>query len=80
MISPPTLRKVERGDPAVSFGIYATVLFVLGFADRLPGLAATDTVGLALDAERLPQRIRRSRAGTVRGPDAESAISPSDDS
>jgi hypothetical protein len=63
LISETTLRKVERGDPAVSLGIYATVLFVLGLADRLSGLAAAhaDSVGLALDEERLPQRIRRRR-------------------
>lgn len=72
MISAPTLRKVERGDPAVSFGIYATVLYVLGLAERLSGLAAaaTDAVGLALEEERLPQRIRRSRASAARAPEA----------
>jgi transcriptional regulator with XRE-family HTH domain len=61
MISRPTLRKVERGDPAVSLGIYATVLFVLGLTDRLAALAdpGDDEVGLALEAERLPARIRR---------------------
>jgi len=66
-ISLPTLRKVERGDPAVSLGIYATVLFVLGFGDRLSQLAPapTDAVGLALEAERLPQRVRRSRSDTA---------------
>jgi len=64
MISPPTLRRVERGDPAVSLGIYATVLFVLGFANRLEALAAVerDAVGLALEEERLPKRVRQRRA------------------
>jgi hypothetical protein len=61
LISRPTLRKVERGDPAVSLGIYATVLFVLGLADRLADLAdpGEDVVGLALESDRLPERIRR---------------------
>ena len=59
-----TITRVERGDPGVALGIYATVLFVLGFADRLKGLAdpATDEVGLTLAEERLPKRARdRSR-------------------
>lgn len=59
-ISRNTLTRVERGDPAVALGIYATVLFVLGMAERLGDLAdpAIDTVGLSLEAERLPQRAR----------------------
>lgn len=67
MISETTLRKVERGDPAVSVGIYATVMFVLGLADRLSALAAAhnDRVGLALEEERLPQRIRRRRVDRI---------------
>lgn len=57
-----TLRKVERGDPTVSLGIYATVLFILGLTPRLAELAdaRTDELGLALEEERLPQRIRQS--------------------
>jgi transcriptional regulator with XRE-family HTH domain len=58
-----TITRVERGDPGVSLGIYATVLFVLGMADRLTDLAdpASDAVGLNLEAGRLPQRARPSR-------------------
>lgn len=61
-ISRTTLNKVEKGDPGVSLGIYATVLFVLGMSNRLAELAdiTNDTVGLELEAENLPQRIRRS--------------------
>ena len=60
----PTLRRVERGDPSVSLGIYATVLFVLGLLPNFASVAAVegDAVGLALDAEHLPQRIRRRRS------------------
>ena len=60
-ISRMTLSKIEKGDPGVAAGSYATVLFILGLADRLADLAdaKTDAVGLELDAERLPQRIRR---------------------
>jgi DNA-binding XRE family transcriptional regulator len=62
-ISRTTLGKVEKGDPGVSLGIYATVLFVLGFIERLGDLAdpGTDELGLALEEERLPRRIRRPR-------------------
>lgn len=62
-ISRMTLNKVEKGNPGVSIGAYATVLFVLGLTDRLRDLAdvTTDTVGLELEEENLPQRIRRSR-------------------
>jgi transcriptional regulator with XRE-family HTH domain len=59
-ISRNTLTRVERGDAGVSLGVYATVLFVLGLAERLGDLAdpLTDAVGLSLEAERLPQRAR----------------------
>lgn len=61
-ISRTTLGKVEKGDPGVQLGIYATVLFVLGLADRIGDLAdvRNDALGLELDEERLPKRIRSS--------------------
>jgi len=62
-ISRTTLVKIEKGDPGVAVGIYAMVLFVLGMADRLGDLAApkNDPVGLQLEEENLPQRIRVAR-------------------
>ena len=62
-ISRNTLTRVEKGDPGVSMGIYASVLFVLGMADRLGDLAdaANDPVGLSLEEERLPRRVRMAR-------------------
>src|SRR6266446_1464418 len=62
-ISRTTLNKVEKGDPGVSLGAYATVLFALGMADRLADVADPrhDAVGLDLEEEHLPQRIRLSR-------------------
>ena len=62
-ISKPTLIRVERGDPSVSIRSYATVLFVMGMADRLADLVdpKNDPVGLQLDEENLPQRIRGAR-------------------
>ena len=62
-ISRTTLFKLEKGDPGVSIGIFATVLFVLGMGDRLNELADIrhDEHGLALDEDRLPKRIRPKR-------------------
>ena len=62
-ISRSTLVRVEKGDPGVSMGIYASVLFVLGMADRLGEIvdAARDPLGLNLEEERLPRRIRAAR-------------------
>lgn len=71
-ISRMTLNKVEKGDLGVSLGIYATVLFVLGMTDRLADLADPrhDPVGLSLEAERLPKRIRiRPVLGAVKKSD-----------
>ena len=61
-VSRMTVSRVEKGEPGVSLGIYATVLFVLGMAAPLGDLAdpRNDIVGLELEEERLPQRIRRS--------------------
>ena len=60
-ISRNTVGRVEKGDPGVSMGIYATVLFVLGMAERIGELAAAsrDEVGLSLEEERLPRRVRK---------------------
>lgn len=62
-ISRTTLVKIEKGDPGVAIGIYATVLFVMGMVERLTDLAdpKTDAVGLQLEEEHLPQRIRGAR-------------------
>jgi hypothetical protein len=61
------LTRIEKGDPGTSLGAYATVLFVLGMTDRLADVADPrhDSVGLALEEERLPARVRIPRA---RGP------------
>ena len=55
-----TVARIERGDPRVAMGTWASVLFALGVAGRLGDLAspALDASGLALDVERLPKRVR----------------------
>jgi transcriptional regulator with XRE-family HTH domain len=39
-VSVPTLIRLERGDPGVGAGIYATALWLIGRVGALPGLAA----------------------------------------
>ena len=70
-----TLNKVEKGDPGVSLGIYATLLFVLGLVDRIGDLAdaGNDTVGRKLEEENLPQRIRGSKKTKTHSPDRKGA-------
>ena len=59
-ISRTTLVKLEKGDPGVSMGTYATMLFVMGMTERVADLAdaRNDTMGRQLEEEHLPQRIR----------------------
>lgn len=59
-ISRTTLVKMEKGDPGVSLGNYATVLFVLGLIHRLSELVdiSQDHLGQDLEDENLPKRIR----------------------
>jgi len=69
-VSRMTLHKAEKGDPGVSLGNYATILFVLGLHDGLGDLAdfKNDPVGQDLEEESLPQRIRRSgKSGGQKG-------------
>jgi hypothetical protein len=59
-INRKSLARVERGDAGVSMGVYASVLFALGMADRLGDLAdhAHDPLGRTLAEEQLPKRVR----------------------
>lgn len=62
-----TLNRVEKGDPSVALGSYATVLFILGLVDRMADVADArhDATGLRLDEERLPKRIRTPKSRTT---------------
>lgn len=59
-VSAPTLARMERGDPAVSMGIYATALWMMGRTGALAELAdpARDLGALEADI----RAARRSRA------------------
>jgi transcriptional regulator with XRE-family HTH domain len=63
-ISRATLHKLERGDPSVSMGAYATVLAILGLVGSLGDVAdrRSDVLGLDIDEDRLPGAIRSRRS------------------
>lgn len=67
-VSRNTVARVERGDPSVSIGIYASILYVLGLAEHLGQLAdpGGDPVGRALEDEQLPQRVRMPKRRAVK--------------
>ena len=69
LVTRTTLHKVENGDPTVSMGTYSTVLFVLGMTERLAELADArfDRLGLALEEEQLPKRIRSAARQAKKG-------------
>ncbi len=58
-----TYQRLEKGDPTVSVGAYAMALFVVGLGTPLADVAdaQTDEAGLALDAARVPKRVRSRR-------------------
>ncbi len=66
-ISVPTLIKMERGDPGVSAGIYATALWMMGRTGALAELAAPETDRNALEADvRNALSSRSARAPKVK--------------
>lgn len=60
-VSRDTLWRLERGDPTVALGTFVTAAYILQLLDRLAVVAAAadDQLGLELDIDRLPRRIRR---------------------
>jgi len=64
-ISVPTLIRMERGDPGVAAGAYATALWLIGRAAALPDVAAPDADRGALEKDvrhALERRAVRSGA------------------
>jgi len=61
-----TCARMERGDGSVAMSAYAMALFVLGFRPALGDIADArrDDLGLQLDDERLPKRVRVKQAPT----------------
>jgi hypothetical protein len=62
-VSEPTLMRMERGDPSVSIGVYATALWLIGRAPALSELAAPEH-----DRGALEEAIRVAKARAVRKP------------
>jgi transcriptional regulator with XRE-family HTH domain len=62
-----TYSRLERGDPTVAMGAYAMALFVLGFGGALGEVADVrrDGIGLQLDEEHLPKRVRVKKSPTA---------------
>lgn len=60
-VSVPTLIRMERGDPSVGMGVYATALWLMGRHTALPEVAdpAQDLNALEQDIEAVRQRGRR---------------------
>ena len=63
MVSLPTVRRMEKGDPSVSIAIYYTALWALGLLKDVRGIAKPDddTSAQLLDLERIPDRVRHAR-------------------
>src|SRR5262245_261134 len=64
-VSVPTLIRMERGDPGVGVGIYATALWLMGRVNALPALAAPAQDQGALESDvrdALKRRAVRSAA------------------
>lgn len=57
-ISRNTLRYIERGDPNVGFGVYASVLHCLGLERDLLQIAKDDEFGRKLQDAQLPTKAR----------------------
>lgn len=60
-VTEPTLARMEKGDPAVAFGSYATALWLMGRAQALAELAAPETDLGALESEVRAASLRSVR-------------------
>lgn len=65
-VAQATYLRIERGDPTVGVAAYAMAFFVLGLGTPLADAvdAAHDHIGLLLDADRLPTRVRARKTAT----------------
>jgi transcriptional regulator with XRE-family HTH domain len=63
--SVPTLIRMERGDPGVGMGIYATALWLIGRVSALPELAAPQNDRGALESDVRDALKRRAVRATA---------------
>ncbi|MEI7694431.1 MAG: helix-turn-helix transcriptional regulator [Chlorobium sp.] len=68
-ISVSSLRRLEKGDPTLSWGTIARAMYVLGEIEKLNQLldTANDDIGLVLMDEQLPRRIRSRKPSPESG-------------
>lgn len=59
-----TVRRLEKGDAGIALQHLVSVLYVMGEIHRIKELLDTtsDSVGLMLQDERLPKRVRRAKS------------------
>lgn len=67
-ITRKTLTRVERGDPAVSLGIYSRVLQALRLEGDLAAIAADDLLGRKLQDAKLELKARSPKRPSREGP------------
>ncbi len=60
-VSEPTLMRMERGDPSVSMGVYATAIWLMGREQAIAQLAAPEH-----DMGALEEAVRVAKARAVR--------------
>lgn len=60
-VSEPTLVRMEKGDPSVSMGVYATALWLIGRSQVIADLAAPEH-----DQGALEEAVRVAKARAVR--------------
>lgn len=60
-VSEPTLMRMEKGDPSVSMGVYATALWMVGRSQALAELAAPEH-----DRGALEDVVRAARTRSIR--------------
>lgn len=60
-VSEPTLMRMEKGDPSVSMGVYATALWMMGREQAIGNLAAPEH-----DMGALEEAVRAAKARAVR--------------
>ena len=81
-VSVPTLIRMERGDPSVRMGVYATALWLAGMSGDLANLADPARDQQALEADvRKASRLRAARtraASSSSGPAPRSRRAPGD--
>ncbi|MFT4192989.1 MAG: XRE family transcriptional regulator [Comamonas sp.] len=68
-VSVPTLARLEKGDPTVSMGVYATALWMIGRHPALADAAEPREDAVAIESEILEarQRLGRGKSGARHG-------------